>query len=84
MTQFPNLNIGPASWFEPDVAYNSLVPAGISARSHSQVTALLGGLSLVPPGVVPVAEWRPMMGYRPQATDMYAGLAMTGRRGWMP
>jgi SAM-dependent methyltransferase len=76
--------------FAPDqvtsgvAAYNSLVPAGITARSHSQVTALLSGLSLVPPGVVPMAEWRPVTGYRPQATDMYAGLVMTGRRGWMP
>jgi SAM-dependent methyltransferase len=65
-------------------AYNSLVPAGITARSHAQVTALLGGLSLVPPGVVPVAEWRPVMGFRPQPADMYAGLAVTGSRGWMP
>jgi len=31
-------------------AYNSLVSAGITARSHYQVTALFGGLSLVPPG----------------------------------
>jgi hypothetical protein len=65
-------------------AYNSLVRAGITARPHSQVTALFGGLSLVPPGVVPVAEWRPVMGFRPQAADMYAGLAVTGSRGWMP
>jgi hypothetical protein len=61
-------------------AYNSLVPAGITARSHAQVTALLGPLPLVPPAVVPVAEWRPVMGYHPQATDIYSGLVMTGRR----
>jgi hypothetical protein len=65
-------------------AYNSLVPPGITARSHSQVTGMFGGLSLVPPGVVPVAEWRPVMGYHPQPTDVYAGLAVTGSRGWMP
>jgi hypothetical protein len=65
-------------------AYNSLVPAGITARSHAQVTGLFGGLSLVPPGVVPVGEWRPVMGYHPQPADMYAGLAVTGSRGWMP
>jgi SAM-dependent methyltransferase len=40
-------------------AYNALVPAGITARSHAQVTALFGGLPLVAPGVVPVSEWRP-------------------------
>jgi hypothetical protein len=63
-------------------AYNRLVPVGITARSHAQVTALFGGLSLVPPGVVPVAEWRPAAGCeQPQAGDMYAGLAMTTRRG---
>jgi SAM-dependent methyltransferase len=65
-------------------AYNTLVPAGITARSHVRVTALFGGLSLVPPGVVPVGEWRPVMGYHPQPADMYAGVAVTGSRGWMP
>ncbi len=60
--------------------YNSLVPAGITARSHAQVTALFGGLPLVPPGVVPVTEWRPAAraGFG-QSADLYAGLATTGR-----
>jgi hypothetical protein len=62
-------------------AYNALVPAGITARSHAQVTALFGGLPLVAPGVVPVSEWRP--GHAPPhgvSADMYAGLAtITGR-----
>jgi len=40
-------------------AYNALVPAGITARTHAEVTALFGGLPLVAPGVVPVSEWRP-------------------------
>jgi hypothetical protein len=64
-------------------AYNSMVPAGITARTHAQVTALLGGLPLVPPGVVPVAEWRPAIGrqQQQQSADMYAGLAVTGGRG---
>jgi hypothetical protein len=72
--------------FAPDAvnsgvaAYNALVPAGITARSHAQVTALFGGLSLIPPGVVPVAEWRPGTGGRSQPADLYAGLAITGRR----
>jgi SAM-dependent methyltransferase len=66
-------------------AYNSLVPAGITARTHAQVTALFGGLSLVPPGVVPAAEWRPATGCSSsQTADMYAGLVVTGRRGRMP
>jgi hypothetical protein len=73
--------------FAPDAvasgvaAYNALVPAGITARSHAQVTALFGGLSLVAPGVVPVAEWRPDTGrWWSQPADLYAGLATIGRR----
>jgi O-methyltransferase involved in polyketide biosynthesis len=62
-------------------AYNTLVPAGITARNHAEVTALLGGLSLVAPGVVPVSEWRPDGGCWPgQLADLYAGLATTARR----
>jgi hypothetical protein len=61
-------------------AYNDLVPAGITARSHAQVSALFGGLALVPPGVVPVTEWRPdNASARGVSADMYAGLATTGR-----
>jgi hypothetical protein len=62
-------------------AYNALVPAGITARGHAQVTALFGGLSLVAPGVVPVSEWRPAVYCQSgQGADMYAGLAtITGR-----
>jgi S-adenosyl methyltransferase len=40
-------------------AYNTLVPDGITARTHREVTGLFGRLSLVAPGVVPVSEWRP-------------------------
>lgn len=62
-------------------AYNALVPAGITARSHAQVTALFGGLSLVAPGVVPVAEWRRDIGDRfGQPADLHAGLVATGGR----
>ncbi|HEV2242969.1 MAG TPA: SAM-dependent methyltransferase [Streptosporangiaceae bacterium] len=57
-------------------AYNALVPARITARSHAQVTALFGGLPLVAPGIVPVSEWRPRHApvHRVSA-DLYAGLA---------
>jgi len=77
--------------FAPDAvtagvaAYNALVPAGITARSHAQVTALFGGLPLVAPGVVPVLEWRP--GHAPVhgvSADMYAGLATTRRKARWP
>lgn len=60
-------------------AYNALVPVGVTARSHTEVTALFGGLSLVAPGVVPVAEWRPDAGWSTQPADLYAGVASTGR-----
>src|SRR5262249_6046514 len=40
-------------------AYNASTPITVTARSHAQVTGLFGGLPLVPPGVVPVTEWRP-------------------------
>jgi hypothetical protein len=59
-------------------AYNSLVPTALIPRTHAQVTALFGGLPLVPPGVVPVTEWRPVAG-GPFGTpaDLYAGAART-------
>lgn len=62
-------------------AYNSLVPAPITARSHARVTGLFGELSLVAPGVVPVAEWRPDAARWPShPADLHAGLAIvTGR-----
>ena len=57
-------------------AYNALVPAAITARSHAQVTSLLGRLSLVAPGVVPVSEWRPDHApLHAVSADVYAGLA---------
>jgi hypothetical protein len=61
--------------------YNAQVPAGITARSHAQVTALFGGLPLMAPGVVPVSQWRPAgPGHAAGdvAADIYAGLATTG------
>ena len=38
------------------------VPAGScpsTYRSHAEVTGFFDGLELVPPGVVPIQEWRP-------------------------
>jgi hypothetical protein len=72
--------------FAPDqvasgvAAYNTLVPAGITARTHAGVTGLFGALALVAPGVVPVSEWRfehaPAHGV---SADLYAGLATVRR-----
>jgi SAM-dependent methyltransferase len=56
-------------------AYNARVPAGLIPRTHTQVSALFAGLPLVPPGVVPLTEWRPSSGACPTYADLYAGLA---------
>jgi S-adenosyl methyltransferase len=63
-------------------AYNALVPTAIYPRTHAQVTELFGDLSLVPPGVVPVSEWRPDT-TATKVTDVYAGMARKrARRAW--
>ena len=59
-------------------AYNDMVPTGVTPRTHAEVTALFGGLPLVPPGVVPVTEWRRMDGPAARA-DLYAGMARRDR-----
>jgi len=57
-------------------AYGALVSTPLIARTHTQVTGLFGGLPLVPPGVVPLTEWRPIVaGALSQTVDMYAGVA---------
>ena len=70
-------DFAPAAVTSGVAAYNEAVPGGITARSHAQVSALLGDLSLVPPGVVPVSEWRPDPGLIRQPADLYAVLAAT-------
>jgi S-adenosyl methyltransferase len=73
--------------FAPDAvgggveAYNALVPTPIFPRTHAQVTGLFAGLSLIAPGVVPVAEWRPQSVVL-QVTDVYAGIARKPPRPW--
>ena len=63
-------------------AYNALAPAPVTPRSHAQVTALFGGLPLLPPGVVPVTEWRPGPGQLPgPSADLHAGVARIPPRG---
>jgi S-adenosyl methyltransferase len=66
----------PSNSHQSASAYNALVPAGITPRSHVQVTGLFGGLSLIPPAVVPISEWRPTAGsWYLRPADLYAGLA---------
>jgi S-adenosyl methyltransferase len=62
-------------------AYNALVPSPVVARTHAQVTELFGDLQLVPPGVVPVSEWRPDT-VAEKVTDVYAGIGRKPQRKW--
>ena len=59
-------------------AYNGLVPTPVFPRSHTQVTRLFAGLSLVAPGVVPITSWRPDHAAAADRTaDLYGGVART-------
>jgi hypothetical protein len=58
-------------------AYNTAVRSGVTARSHAEVTALFHGLPLVPPGVVPITQWRLPPGRPATDADLYAGIART-------
>jgi hypothetical protein len=42
--------------------WNKTTPKPITLRSRADVLSLVSGLELIPPGVVPVAEWRPEPG----------------------
>jgi hypothetical protein len=75
-------DFAPAAVASGVTAYNEAVPGGITARTHAQVTALLGGLPLIPPGVVPVSEWRAEPGTVSQPADLYATLAATRPSGY--
>jgi S-adenosyl methyltransferase len=48
----PAMAVGAQRW-------NAMAGRHITLRSRGQLTAVLTGLDLVPPGVVPVTEWRP-------------------------
>jgi hypothetical protein len=63
-------------------AYNVTSPIPVTARTHAQISSLFGGLPLLPPGVVPVTEWRPTPGqHTSPAADLHAGVARIPRRG---
>jgi hypothetical protein len=61
-------------------AYNTTTPAPVTPRTHTQVTGLFGGLPLLPPGVVPVSEWRTPAGQVAQPCDLYGGVARIPRQ----
>jgi S-adenosyl methyltransferase len=74
-------DLAPAQVTAATTAYNTATPTPVTPRSHAQVTGLLGGLPLLPPGVVPVSEWRTPAGDVPQPCDLYGGVARIPRRG---
>jgi hypothetical protein len=57
------------------------VPTPVIARTHAQVTGMFAGLRLVPPGVVPVSQWRPDS-IAGEVVDLYGGIARTPGRRW--
>jgi SAM-dependent methyltransferase len=62
-------------------AYNAAAPVPVTPRTHAQVSALFGGLSLIAPGVVPVTGWRARPhDAQPEPADLYAGVARIGGR----
>lgn len=52
------------------------------ARTHEQVARFFGGLDMVSPGLVDVAEWRPnVIGAQPRPAVFYGGIACKTRPG---
>jgi len=56
--------------------YNSLARETQQHRTHAEVTRFFDGLDLVPPGVVPVPQWRPDSELEARAkSSMWGGVA---------
>jgi O-methyltransferase involved in polyketide biosynthesis len=79
----PTADFAPEQVGAAVAAYNTLVSAPVTPRTHAQVSVLFGGLPLVAPGVVPVTRWRPSVVGLPHrvTADLYAGVASVPVRG---
>jgi hypothetical protein len=44
------------------IRWNRQSPVTVTLRSHDEVAGLLAGLDVLPPGLVPICEWRPEPG----------------------
>jgi hypothetical protein len=72
----------PASDIHPDemaqgaALMNRSLAGSITFRTHAQVAAFLGGLDLVPPGLVATTQWRPGPGLDPKPLPAWAGVAV--------
>jgi SAM-dependent methyltransferase len=74
-------DLAPAQVTAATNAYNTAIPIPVTARTYAQVTGLFGALPLLPPGVVPVSEWRTPAGDVAQPCDLYGGVACIPRGG---
>jgi len=56
--------------------YNSMARETQRHRSHAEVARFFSGLELLPPGLVPVQQWRPQSDFETQAKSaMWGGVA---------
>jgi S-adenosyl methyltransferase len=55
--------------------WNEAVPTPVTLRSRADILALVAGLDLVPPGVVPVSQWRPGQDTPAVLVPLYAAVA---------
>ncbi|GAA2718711.1 SAM-dependent methyltransferase [Actinocorallia aurantiaca] len=58
--------------------YSAATPPGVHLRTAEQVTRLFDGTTLLPPGVVPIADWHPRPGddTRPTAATGLGGVGL--------
>ena len=54
---------------------NSRMAEQVTLRTHDEVAALLGGLDIVEPGVVPASHWRPDLGAAVGASQVWVAVA---------
>ncbi len=64
---------------EAALRWNRLSSAPVTLRSRTEVASLVAGLEQVPPGVVPICEWRPAPG-DPRFDDVVPFYALVARK----
>jgi S-adenosyl methyltransferase len=75
-------DIEPERMAEAARRYNRLARETQRHRTRAEVTRFLDGLGLVPPGVVPVQEWRPATRAQASARSaMWGGVAVLAAAG---
>jgi S-adenosyl methyltransferase len=72
------VQVAPEAGAQAAEDYNESGALPYVPRTVEQVEGLFGALPLVPPGFVPVTQWRPLpmrVGMPPQPLDLYGGVA---------